>query len=49
MFLLGVNHTSNSAIHIGKVYAGADRHGMFSPENPKVVVLNHRAWGDGKP
>ena len=46
VFLLGVDHTSNSAIHIGEDYAGADRHGMFSPENPKVVVLNHPEHGE---
>lgn len=48
VFLLGVDHTSNSAIHIGEDYAGADRHGMFSPENPKVVVLNHPEHGEMK-
>ena len=46
IFLLGVSHSSNSAIHIGEDYAGADRHGMFSPENPKVVILNHPEHGE---
>ena len=46
IFLLGVSQSSNSAIHIGEDYAGADRHGMFSPEKPKVVVLNHPEHGE---
>ncbi len=46
IFLLGVDHTSNSSIHIGEDYAGADRHGRFSPEKPEVVVLNHPEHGE---
>ncbi len=46
VFLLGVDHTSNSAIHIGEDYAGADRLGMISPEKPKVVILNHPEDGE---
>ena len=45
VFLLGVGHTSSSAIHIGEDYACADRHGAISPENPKVVILNHPEHG----
>jgi aminoglycoside 3-N-acetyltransferase len=46
IFLLGVSHSSNSSIHIGEDYAGADRHGRFSPEKPEVVVLNHPEHGE---
>ena len=46
IFLLGVSHSSNSSIHIGEDYAGADRHGRFSPEEPEVVVLNHPEHGE---
>ena len=41
-----MDHTSNSAIHIGEDYAGADRLGMISPEKPKGVVLNHPEDGE---
>ena len=46
IFLLGVSQSSNSSIHIGEDYAGADRHGRFSPETPGVVVLNHPEHGE---
>ena len=32
--------------NIGEDYAGAGRHGMISPEKPKVVVLNHPEHGE---
>ncbi len=41
-----MSHSSNSSIHIGEDYAGADRHGRFSPEKPEVVVLNHPEHGE---
>ena len=43
-----MDHKSNSAIHIGEDYAGADRHKSISPDNPKVVVLNHPERGEVK-
>ncbi len=46
VFLLGVDHKSNSSIHIGEDYAGDDRHKAISPENPKVVVFNHPDTGE---
>ena len=46
VFLLGVGHKSNSAVHIGEDYAGADRHAALSPENPKIVALNHPDRGE---
>ena len=46
VFLLGVDHKSNSSIHIGEDYAGDDRHKAISPENPKVVMFNHPDTGE---
>ncbi len=46
VFLLGVDHKSNSSIHIGEDYAGDDRHKAISPENPKLVILNHPDRGE---
>ncbi len=46
VFLLGVGHEANSAIHIGEDYAGDDRRRKISPENPKVVILNHPERGE---
>ena len=46
VLLLGVDQKSNSTIHIGEDYAGDDRHKSISPENPKVVILNHPEHGE---
>ncbi len=46
VFLLGVDHKSNSSIHIGEDYAGDDRQKAISPENPKLVILNHPERGE---
>ena len=46
VFLLGVDHNSNSTIHIGEDYAGNNRQKAISPENPKVVILNHPENGE---
>jgi aminoglycoside 3-N-acetyltransferase len=46
VLLLGVDHKSNSTIHIGEDYAGDDRQKAISPENPKVVILNHPEKGE---
>ena len=46
VFLLGVDHKANSAIHIGEDHAGDDRHASISPEKPKVVMLNHPEQGE---
>lgn len=46
VFLLGVGHKSNSSIHIGEDYAGDDRQNRISPENPKLVILNHPERGE---
>lgn len=48
IFLLGVDQKSNSSIHIGEDYAGDDRHKAISPENPKIVILNHPERGEQK-
>ena len=44
-FELRKEHAKSPSI-IGEDSAGADRHGMFSPEKPKVVVLNHPEHGE---
>ena len=47
VFLLGVDHIVNSTIHIGEDYGGDNRQrGSFTPENPKIVVLNHPERGE---
>lgn len=47
ILLLGVDHQTNSTIHIGEDYAGdSDRHKRWSPENPKRVILNHPEQGE---
>jgi aminoglycoside 3-N-acetyltransferase len=46
VFLLGVDHRANSAIHIGEDLAGEDRHLHFSPENPKRVTVKHPQDGE---
>ena len=46
VLLLGVDHRTNSSIHIGEDYAGDNRQKSISPENPKVVVLNHPQRGE---
>ena len=46
MLLLGVDHNSDSTIHIGEDYGGDDRHaGTISPMTPKRVVFTHPAGG----
>jgi len=47
VFLLGVDHIVNSTIHIGEDYGGDNRQrGSFTPENPKIVILNHPERGE---
>jgi aminoglycoside 3-N-acetyltransferase len=46
VFLLGVDHQENSAIHIGEDLAGDDRHRHFSPEDPKRVTVKHPQNGE---
>ena len=46
VFLLGVSQKFNSTIHIGEDYGGDNRTlGIFNPENPKIVILNHPQQG----
>ena len=47
VFLLGVSQEYNSTIHIGEDYGGDNRTlGIFNPENPKIVILNHPEQGE---
>ena len=46
VFLLGVGHEANSAIHIGEDYAGDNRHKSISPDRPKRVILKHPDEGE---
>jgi aminoglycoside 3-N-acetyltransferase len=47
VFLLGVDHRANSAIHIGEDYASdPGRHKRFSPEHPGRVTMNHPEKGE---
>ncbi|MCZ6678816.1 MAG: AAC(3) family N-acetyltransferase [Candidatus Poribacteria bacterium] len=47
ILLLGVDHQTNSTIHLGEAYAGdPDRHSKWSPGNPKQVILNHPDHGE---
>ena len=47
VLLLGVSQEYNSTIHIGEDYGGDNRTlGIFNPENPKIVILNHPEQGE---
>jgi aminoglycoside 3-N-acetyltransferase len=47
VLLLGVDHSSDSTIHIGEDYGGDDRHaGGISPATPKRIVFTHPVAGD---
>lgn len=47
VLLLGVDHGSDSTIHVGEDYGGDDRHaGGISPETPKRITFTHPLAGE---
>ena len=47
VLLLGVDHSSDSSIHVGEDYGGDDRHaGGISPATPKRIVFTHPTEGE---
>lgn len=45
VLLIGVDHESNSTIHVGEDYGGDDRSQKISAEAPKQIELTHPAVG----